>query len=395
MNTTTAITPLAFSRGKGHASAYHMTDEEFTKLAKCHLNTCDHIETEFSSWSASLSFVLNKCPGVGTAGLKLAKRNHEEMHICIIDTKMLWETNQAFYVPLLDFMSPGDFNYSHEYLVHGIIEGPWYKAIPYSVLESSPGFDFSSTWYFNYESVPVEPLTKEVVEMARTAGKLFGPYFTLPVMLAILSCKRRDDDLWRHGVDNEAVEKVLNELPNTFKIPESWKKDRTITGHVISTRNYSDTKQMTRLMRAMVNHSKGKENVHSLDDESGDEESEYGEAPEDEPEETERAEGDSGETQAEGAADEADKVTLDTKVDQRTQETAQEEQVADAITDEDSKAGKIRGGKSKIPLVKAKRKEDPQKMTTAGKESEATSAAKAIWRRKYSKGSMRLQKALS
>ncbi len=141
-NTTTAITPLAFHRRKGHASAYHMTDEEFIKNTRCHLNTCQHIETEFSScklpWvqyqlrlllivpncllgSASLSFVLNKCPGVGTGGQKLADRNHEKMHICILDTRMAWKTNQAFYAPLLDFMSPGHFNYPHEYLVHGCV----------------------------------------------------------------------------------------------------------------------------------------------------------------------------------------------------------------------------------------------------------------------------------
>ena len=49
LNTTTAITPLAFSRGKGHTSAYHMTDEEFTELARSHLYTEQDIETEFSS----------------------------------------------------------------------------------------------------------------------------------------------------------------------------------------------------------------------------------------------------------------------------------------------------------------------------------------------------------
>ena len=61
LNTTTAITPLAFSRGKGHRTVYDMTKEEFTRMAYCHLHTHEHIETEFSSWSASLTFILNKC----------------------------------------------------------------------------------------------------------------------------------------------------------------------------------------------------------------------------------------------------------------------------------------------------------------------------------------------
>ena len=225
--------------------------------------------------------------------------------------------------------------------------------------------------------------------MARTAAKLFGGCFTLPVTLAILCCKRRDEDLWRHGVDEAAVEAVLTEFPNTFKLPESWKKDKTITGHVISTRNYSDTKQMTRLMRAMVNRSKGKKNAHDQDDESGDEESEYGEAPEDEPEEAgsevvepeemKCEEGEPVDAQADGAAEEAKRAMIDLEVDHGAQESTQEERMKDALPEKASRSGKIRGGASKIPLIKAKKKGIPQKMAIAGKESDSKSAASAVW----------------
>lgn len=259
-----------------------------------------------------------------------------------------------------------------------MIEGPWYKAIPYSVLESSPGFSFSPNWWFDNDSVPIEPLTTETVEMAKTAGRLFGPYFTLPMMIAIVSCKRRDEDLWRHGVDDETVGKVLTVLPNVFKIPESWKKDKTITGRqVISTKNYSDTKQMTRLMRAMVDRSKRKRNVHEPDEESGDEESEYGEAPEDEPEEAERAEDESAGTEAEGAANDTEPTMVDVEVEQRPGEGTKEAQVESTIAEKESEVAKDHDRRfSKRRQSKGKAKELP-KIIAADKESDGSMAKEA------------------
>ena len=365
LNTTTAVTPLAFSRGKGHKSAYDMTKEEFTKMAKCHLSTCDHIETEFSSWSASLTFILNKCPGVGTGGVKLASRSHENLHVSVIDTKWLWDTNQVFYAPLLDFLSPDDFGYPHEYLLHGVVQGRWYKAIPYSVLEASPGFTFSSDWYFRSDKVECAPLTKEAVDMARTAAELFGETWTLPMMLALLCCHKRQNELWRHGIDDSDLQMVMDGIQG-LRIPQSWKKDRTITGHhVISSRNYNDTKQLARLMRALVKRSRRKSKDNPGDDEvSGDEESEYGEgAVEDSPPEIEPE---------------------DPQVE--SERTKQDET---GPTDADAHEG-MKVEEAAVPAKsqrKAGRKEKVAEETDRVKtDSVAKAAAKAIWQRRHGTG---------
>jgi hypothetical protein len=362
LNTTTAVTPLAFSRGKGHKSAYHMTKEEFTTMTKAHLDTRQDIETEFSSWSASLTFILNKCPGVGTGGVKLASRGHENLHVSVIDTKMLWATNQVFYAPLLGFLSPGDFGYPHEYLLHGVVQGSWYKATPYSVLQSSPGFGFSSSWYFHADAVECEPLTKEAVETARAAAELFGEKWTLPMMLAILSCQRREKDLWRYGVKEDDLNKVLDGIQG-LRVPARWRKDKTITGHIISSKNYSDTRQLTRLMRALIGRRKPRDHPRCDDEVSGDEESEYEDAV--------------VESTLEIEPDEPDELPVEseaTKEDENTGSGAQEEaKQAEVAVGVLSKRSRRKG---KVPEGTDRKETD----------SVATAAARAIWRRKYSTG---------
>ena len=100
LNTETPITPIAFGNGKGHKSVYDMTREFFAEMVSRHLCVF-HIETEFSSWSASLNYILSKCPGISSAGIRYSERDEDHVYVSVIDTEMLWETNQVFYVPLL------------------------------------------------------------------------------------------------------------------------------------------------------------------------------------------------------------------------------------------------------------------------------------------------------
>ena len=255
LNTTEAITPLAFSPngGGGHQNVYQMTKDEFTDMARRHLRVCTHIETEFSSWTASLSYILHGCPGIGSGNVDLNERDTDEMHISIIDVEMLWDTNQIFYVPLLDFLSPGNMNFAHEYLVHGKIEGPWYKAIPYSALKNVPELCITPHWHFGGDEFPSVRLTEEDVRWACKLGELFGDKFALPMTLAVLCCTKRDSDLWMHGVGSQDIDILLEGIEG-LEIPESWKKRHPVTGHTISCENFSDTRQMTTLVRKLVRH---------------------------------------------------------------------------------------------------------------------------------------------
>ena len=332
---------------------------------------------------------------MGTGGVKLASRSHENLHVSVIDTRWLWGTNQVFYAPLLDFLRPGDFGYPHEYLLHGVVQGRWYKAVPYNVLESSPGFKFSSEWYFRSDEVECAPLTKEVVDVARITAKLFGETWILPVMLAIISCQKRENDLWRHGVDENDLQKVLDGIQG-LRIPESWKRDKTITGHIISTRNYSDTRQLTRLMRALVRRSSRKSRNIPRDDEvSGDDESVYGESavddgePEIEPEDPQvpdaaTNEDESADADAQEGAKPIEEAILD---------KPEKSQRQDEVAKEGSKVKvKSEGLVSKWGGRKGKVSREPDRVE---KDSDAKAAAKAIWKRRYGSGKLTKLKSAS
>jgi hypothetical protein len=244
LNTTTAITPLAFSQSQGHESAYHLTKQEFTNNALQHLQW-QYIATEFSSWSASLVFILNKCPGTYNQS-----RDNGNLYVSVIDVEMLQESNQIFYVPLLEFLKPGAWPYPHEYLVHGVVKGPWHRALPYG--------SFTSLWICvdpSFSGTPVDPVTADYVQQARKIGDLFGGEFALPITLAILCCLRRDRDLWVHGVSTKDLDTIIRGIKG-LKIPESWRKRHPIVGHAISCQNFNDTKQTTMLIRAVMRHFK-------------------------------------------------------------------------------------------------------------------------------------------
>lgn len=126
LNKRDKITPHGFAGGlKGHESAYHLTKDQFIQMALDHL-LCLHIDTEFSSWTASFNFVASMCPGIPSCGKSYASRYQKNLYISVIDVEMLWETNQAFYVPSLNTLHKGVLehlglgrkcNYPEEYLV--------------------------------------------------------------------------------------------------------------------------------------------------------------------------------------------------------------------------------------------------------------------------------------
>lgn len=246
LNTATAITPLAFAQSKGHASAYDMTREEFADLAFCHLHLCKDIATEFSSWSASLNWILNKCPDVGSGGLLYEERDNEHLYLCVIDVEMLRDTNQAFYAPALDFLRPGQMDYPHEYLVHGVVQGPWYHCIRYSAILPIWQELLCPTWNFRDDAFPVQPLTAQVMNEARKIGELFGEKFCLGMTLAILCCQKHDPRCWEDGIFEDDIQVILGGVKD-MKAPKRCRLKDASIGKTMKDSNFDDTWQMPRL----------------------------------------------------------------------------------------------------------------------------------------------------
>lgn len=142
----------------------------------------------------------------------------ESVYISIIDTYKLGSGVQIFFVPELDFLKPGEMNYYHEYLAHGIIEGSGYKAMPITTflkagvqVDSLPALDLDA----GLEHSGLQAITTKDIEIAKSVGKKYGKRFELAMTLAIVCLRLRDTSLFRNGVlQLESMAEGLVSIPN-------------------------------------------------------------------------------------------------------------------------------------------------------------------------------------
>ena len=245
LNTPDNIIPLAFRAGRGHSSVYDMSKADLTTMVLKHINyEKQDFLTEFSSWTASLSYAMLFFPNEDT----------DEVYISITDTA-LKPHNDIFFVPDLAFLTTrGNLNkMHHEYLAHRPIRGPAHRTVPLRVLLEA-GFHLGSLYVPGKKIMDHHPqkVTVSEVRRARSVAEHYGHQFAAPVALALLSLEQRSVPLFlREGdVDLKTVLKGLDGL----HIPRKWSQDTTIMEDVAFMGNYFEVRQFIHLMRAIVRH---------------------------------------------------------------------------------------------------------------------------------------------
>jgi len=241
-NTTQAIIPVAFLKGKGSKSVYHLSRDHFTAMAVGHL-TGAHNSTELSSWASSLAFALsyawrNFCrTGLGNA--------QDAVHISIIDTKAV----QVFYTPSLAFLHAGAEKYDHEYLAHGVITGTAHKAMPLQCFTDVTTIDPFRGYIRSSGEEAVMKIRSASMRRGRQIGDQYGEEFALPMCLAFVCRKRRDVSWFRDGVlDLEVIQDGLQGL----SIPEKWLHDRVPTKGASHISGWPDVEQLLRLTNVLA-----------------------------------------------------------------------------------------------------------------------------------------------
>ena len=251
LNTTHQITPLAFSSGHGKDAVFDLTREEMAEMVHAHVTGRKSPETEFSSWAASLQWPLgfwnhDADPTDGNDWDEI----EDCVYISMIDTMQLWSENQIFHVPSLDFLKPGALDrYPHEYLAHGVIQGPLHRVASLKQF-LAPRL---AMWGCIDAPDEVEPLTKEDVEDCAEVGRLFGSGYAFAMTLARLCLAKRDEDWFSKGVRQKDIDIVIAGTKG-LKIPQEWDTDDTILTDVAiyHAKRYPEFCQVTRLMRALV-----------------------------------------------------------------------------------------------------------------------------------------------
>ena len=191
-NSVDEIIPHGFMNGRRGHKFYEMLESEIKAMVYAHFGGKKDIPSEFSSWSASLLMVLFFA--------KLEEnKGHEGMHIAVIDIHRL-DGALVWHVPHLinDEHEQG----IHEYLAHGPIRGPGYKAVSLEALRSS-GLEFlfpeledvveDTMWGMEnridiFEMCPKASHSSIERDTFQEIGALFKP-LDLPVITA-LACAR-------------------------------------------------------------------------------------------------------------------------------------------------------------------------------------------------------------
>jgi hypothetical protein len=253
LNTSTAITPFAFSKDKGSKSIHGLSRAEFVDMALAHLHGRTTPPTQFSSWAASLAVALrfwnNHMAAGGHASDATIAKN---VHISIIDTHLL-PSNHIFFVPALDFLAPNQMStYHHEYLAHASISGPGLKSMPIGVFMDGYEKFVKDPWGSQNGGggTKLVVLTEACVTKARKVGEAYGGPFAVPMTLACLMMEKRDG-IFQKDVVSEAVYRLILKSVEGLYIPADWMDDQSIMSDIVYRDRYPEVEQFIRVMRLL------------------------------------------------------------------------------------------------------------------------------------------------
>ncbi|KAG9544180.1 hypothetical protein KCU71_g17994, partial [Aureobasidium melanogenum] len=258
LNTTTAITPFAFAASKGHKSVYDMTRSEFIKNTMSHLGGAV-VLTEFSSWSHSPYFAFYYAHRRKSSG---------SVHVAIIDTEELAKSNPAFHVPALGkILGRGDYDYEEEYLIHGVIEGQFYKAVSYDklceldLLKHLPALSSNTINPFDVRRIRAIPgdeinYTIDELRQLRSIALSYGDTFSLPMAIVLFCCKKRPG-YWSQ-LSTSDLETIIKVLGGWKEIPQDWSSSRSVFSKTVYPANWDANTQVQNLMHALYTHCYGR-----------------------------------------------------------------------------------------------------------------------------------------
>lgn len=105
----------------------------------------------------------------------------------------------------------------------------------------------------------VSKVDSEEMKVCRALGVHYGDRFALPMCLAYLCRKARDKHLFRGGVEDLHI--ILDGIQG-LPIPLEWRWDNKTPSEVWYTMRFGDVEQLSRLIRALSDHSKREERLN-------------------------------------------------------------------------------------------------------------------------------------
>ncbi|EPS43506.1 hypothetical protein H072_2516 [Dactylellina haptotyla CBS 200.50] len=275
LNTIDGIYPHAYvdadgnklPEGEGGAKSIHDIPYQVTRrMAIGHLSgqrpaRTDPTFSQFSSWAATFALVLQYGHSRATSGGL----------ICVLDRYNLPKNTKVYHCPSMMKAGLCDSPYDHEYLVHGPVEGPGFKAVTVQklldlglyteipcVLPQSARYWWGPIQPREWESLfPTKDITeKQVKKLKKIAGQ-FGDEFTLPVLAAFLTLDRRK--LGKDGKFSQKEVKIFADAVDDLYVPEEYGGENSIIqpdGIYIT--GYPMVSQLAELFKALVEYNYGR-----------------------------------------------------------------------------------------------------------------------------------------
>ncbi|KAH0345778.1 hypothetical protein KCU83_g7632, partial [Aureobasidium melanogenum] len=213
LNTTTAITPLAFASSKGHKSSH---------------------SPYFAFYYAH------------------RRKSSGSVHVAIIDTEEMAKPNPDFHVPTLGkILGSGEINYEEEYLIHDIIERQFYKAVSDDKLGDP--FDVRGI-----RAIPGEEVNYTIDELRQLRGIALssGDTFSLP-MAIVLFCRKKRPGYWSQ-LSTSDLETIIKVLGGWTEIPQDWSSSRSVFSKTVCPAKWDANTQVQNLMHALYTHCYGR-----------------------------------------------------------------------------------------------------------------------------------------
>lgn len=236
-----------------------MTRAKLSAMAWSHLYG-KYGSSEFSSWSATPILAFSY------ANSKYRDSYETGIHVAILDTFSANKSN-AWHVPDLLGALGEPRGYHHEYLVHGIIAGGGYKAVPWDAIIKAGVFSFmprlgsadhfgSSYRHLEFKSMTLgRALTQESMAQTAKIARLFEP-FECAVAAALVCAHKRP---WQNEseVDAETI-RIFKQGLGKLNIEPEWYGDRYLLEDKVYTKNYPEIKQWFVLLRSIKNSEYGR-----------------------------------------------------------------------------------------------------------------------------------------
>ncbi|KAK3718542.1 hypothetical protein LTR37_005046 [Vermiconidia calcicola] len=246
LNTVDAIIPRAFLNGKGPTDISELFPGKLANLVSAHWSG-EHVATVFSSWSQSLHYVL-----IWANSIASGSGRYSNVHISIIDTKRLPDSNPVFWTPALARISPGLPYCPWEFLAFGTISGPAHKAVKYDELMElgiSKLIDLTPLHLREPGLATSETVSiQEAITLVKRISEQFGQDFAVPAAVYLLSC---------HDCHDTVDEQTAVNLFAEADIPQAWHDDPTIMIDDVFIGGFEDVQTAIALLRKLVENARG------------------------------------------------------------------------------------------------------------------------------------------